>query len=349
MWICLWFASEAQNSFIRYGINEGLSQLQVMQLTQDNKGYIWACTKGGISQFDGIRFTNYIIGKELLETPKTRLVFDSLGNAWFTTKHTICFFDRKNRKFHHTVITNHIWSDDIVLEILDEKIRCRITKEHVASVWLFYPKTLTLSFVRQEKLTPYLFAYNIFPTYVDCDDPSKLANDGSSLRFFARELRTVMSNDTLVYYLAHKNFAKNTYLIRQKAGKTELVGKYPGNVAIYEMNTKNKFVYYSDGKLYQHRIGQQQHCLGNVELVNDILFDTEDNLWLATEYGLQKYAPFKTFTKLDNLPDMIWATVEDKNHRVWILSYISSHLYYIDESDSFPTRIKRYQHKFKKE
>lgn len=56
--LCL--ASWAQKySFIGYSTSEGLPQSQVNAIAQDNSGYLWVATFGGLTKFDGTRFTSY--------------------------------------------------------------------------------------------------------------------------------------------------------------------------------------------------------------------------------------------------------------------------------------------------
>ncbi|MFN8776969.1 MAG: two-component regulator propeller domain-containing protein [Flavobacteriales bacterium] len=57
---CANFSARAQQySFLRYSVQEGLSQSQVRCLFEDSRGYLWIGTLGGLSRFDGTRFTNY--------------------------------------------------------------------------------------------------------------------------------------------------------------------------------------------------------------------------------------------------------------------------------------------------
>ena len=55
MLVCL-----AQQINIRnYGIEDGLVNSDVLNVYQDRQGFIWLCTRGGLSRYDGTRFTNY--------------------------------------------------------------------------------------------------------------------------------------------------------------------------------------------------------------------------------------------------------------------------------------------------
>ena len=45
-----------QYSFRQYGAAEGLQNLVVLSLAQDEAGYIWAGSEGGLYRYDGTRF-----------------------------------------------------------------------------------------------------------------------------------------------------------------------------------------------------------------------------------------------------------------------------------------------------
>jgi ligand-binding sensor domain-containing protein/two-component sensor histidine kinase len=43
----------------KYTIEDGLVNNDVLNIRQDSRGFIWLCTRGGLSRYDGSRFTNY--------------------------------------------------------------------------------------------------------------------------------------------------------------------------------------------------------------------------------------------------------------------------------------------------
>ncbi|HEY0680501.1 MAG TPA: two-component regulator propeller domain-containing protein [Chitinophagaceae bacterium] len=54
------FATQAQKLNIwKYTIEDGLVNNDVLNIYQDGQGFIWLCTRGGLSHYDGSRFTNY--------------------------------------------------------------------------------------------------------------------------------------------------------------------------------------------------------------------------------------------------------------------------------------------------
>ena len=51
-------------AFKKYTTYDGLVQSQVNRIVQDTKGYLWICTKGGLSRFDGQQFQNFVDTKD---------------------------------------------------------------------------------------------------------------------------------------------------------------------------------------------------------------------------------------------------------------------------------------------
>lgn len=62
-------------SFISYSTSEGLPQSQVNAITQDNSGYLWIATLGGLTKFDGHRFSSYGIADGLLNNRTVELSY----------------------------------------------------------------------------------------------------------------------------------------------------------------------------------------------------------------------------------------------------------------------------------
>jgi len=103
----LTFSLEAQEyNVTNYGVKEGLAQYQVTTLAQDNKGYIWIGTKGGISIFDGKNFINITTNEGFDGTDILKKIFDKNNNTWVATRKDI--YQIKNDKAYRTYFTKRI-------------------------------------------------------------------------------------------------------------------------------------------------------------------------------------------------------------------------------------------------
>jgi ligand-binding sensor domain-containing protein/signal transduction histidine kinase len=68
-----------------YTLTDGLPHVTVRRIFQDTHGFIWLCTPGGISRFDGYRFTNYGITEGLPIVSINDLLETRRGVYWVAT------------------------------------------------------------------------------------------------------------------------------------------------------------------------------------------------------------------------------------------------------------------------
>lgn len=86
------FAQQPDSSpmrFVRYGMDEGLSQSAVNRMVQDRAGFIWVATENGLDRFDGYSFRSYrhdrADSRSLPNDFVTDLGLDAYGNLWIGT------------------------------------------------------------------------------------------------------------------------------------------------------------------------------------------------------------------------------------------------------------------------
>ena len=70
-----------------WSIEQGLPQITVHSLTQDDQGYMWIGTQAGVARFDGVSFTTYSSDNtpELPGNFIQDLLTDSKGRVWIAT------------------------------------------------------------------------------------------------------------------------------------------------------------------------------------------------------------------------------------------------------------------------
>jgi ligand-binding sensor domain-containing protein len=80
------FACLSQEPVMKnFTVKDGLPSSEVYFSMQDSKGYMWFCTDGGVSRFDGYAFHNYSSQDGLKDNTVFGCIEDNKGKIWFRT------------------------------------------------------------------------------------------------------------------------------------------------------------------------------------------------------------------------------------------------------------------------
>ncbi len=99
-----------------WSLQQGLPQISVQAIAQDQRGYLWVGTQGGLARFDGIRFVTYTPD----DTPALPGIFirtlypDAAGKLWIGTYKGLAVYD--GNAFATIAVARH--GDETVLDIL---------------------------------------------------------------------------------------------------------------------------------------------------------------------------------------------------------------------------------------
>jgi ligand-binding sensor domain-containing protein len=107
-----------QYNFINYSTEEGLAQSQIRALNQDDDGYIWIGTFGGLSKFDGVNFENFSSNDGLLSNQINSIFNDSKGNVWIGGQGGVSVYDGKGFKRYKF---KEALSQNFILSIAEDK------------------------------------------------------------------------------------------------------------------------------------------------------------------------------------------------------------------------------------
>ena len=84
-----------------YTTAEGLVHNDVHRIVRDSRGFLWFCTAGGLSQFDGYTFRNFGIEQGLPHSSVNDLLETRGGEYWLATDGGLVRFDPKGRPDRH--------------------------------------------------------------------------------------------------------------------------------------------------------------------------------------------------------------------------------------------------------
>ena len=95
--------SRGQYSFVRFTIENGLSNNVVYSTHQDTKGFLWIATHDGLNRYDGYefkKFLHYPFDKKSLASNMTiDMTGDVEGRLWILTNTHLHLYDEKNESF----------------------------------------------------------------------------------------------------------------------------------------------------------------------------------------------------------------------------------------------------------
>jgi signal transduction histidine kinase/ligand-binding sensor domain-containing protein len=111
--------------FTTYGVNEGLVQSSIDEITQDANGFLWVGTAGGLCRFDGYHFSTY---KQSAQDPHAipsdrgfHFYTDQSGKLWVISYFGISQYNSTKDNFNNLLvytpknvitIENHIFGED---------------------------------------------------------------------------------------------------------------------------------------------------------------------------------------------------------------------------------------------
>lgn len=75
-----------------YDIRDGLPQVQVTSVLQDDQGYLWVGTFGGVARYNGYNFRTFQPEDGLISTYVNTLKLDGQGRIWVGTARGVCYY-----------------------------------------------------------------------------------------------------------------------------------------------------------------------------------------------------------------------------------------------------------------
>uniref|UniRef100_UPI003216489C histidine kinase n=1 Tax=uncultured Draconibacterium sp. TaxID=1573823 RepID=UPI003216489C len=319
---------QQEYTYKHYTTHDGLAQMQVMSLFQDSKGYLWCYTKAGLSRFDGKHFKNYtdeinLPGFDITIMGESRfgnlLLFGS-SNFGQLNADTLQFYNYPGNKTSSSIFQHS--SPKKLKEVVHQLPNGNLQSE-------------LLAYANPDKLITYPVKYDygkiiyvneeesdlLWQTDLDSIYITEIKNC-KTVRTFANPFQVVqiipwgneyigITNDYKVYKLTDSGFSFLFQL--PSSGRFIKIIQTPLKDALIIKTDKDLF-YYKD-KLVPIKT--------NLTSIRDILFDNEENLWVATEEGLYNFFQlnFVNFTFSKGNKDWVWSVLEDDNNNFWFASY----------------------------
>lgn len=141
--LCLYAGREKVFYFSALNLKDGLSQMSVLKICQDAKGFMWFATRNGLNKYDGEKFTVYWHNNQdslsLTDNHITSLLEDSKGNLWVGTVNGLNRMDLKTGRiypYHKTSSSLSLASDNVLSLYEDDKKRLWVGTNNGISLYI---------------------------------------------------------------------------------------------------------------------------------------------------------------------------------------------------------------------
>ena len=259
-------------SFVHIGLEEGLSQSTVFDITQDKKGAMWFATNNGLNKFDGYHFTVYqndeqnphSIGCDIIRT----CVTDKSGKIWVGTDEGLALYDAAKECFNNFAYPKNGKNLPIdgIVELNDKQLLLLSNKEQLL---LFNTE------LRQ-------FSDSSLPSSLRHILPTAVYRSGDYIYIGSKEGAHIycVSQNTLRTLLPEKLKEKEILSILQQSSTRLWVGTEGDGIFLINPQTEEMVN-------YTHTPGKINSISSNY--VRSLALDSQNRLWIGTIHSLNIY------------------------------------------------------------
>lgn len=320
-------------NFVNWTVEDGLIQSQALYVCQDNYRQLWIGSQGGISRFDGKKFTGYTIQDGLAANHINTMLCDREGNMWIGTNYGISVY---NGRYFKTItplparvnnITHIVQADQGSVFVNDNLTLLKIkdTKVEKLNVSGDTAEKITCIAGAGDQLLASVYKKGI---YVLTQNSWNILGhlDEHQKKLVIRSLFISSKNDTLLstsygLYRLNKGAIIPYELNRKKIPDINVICIAEDSKQNIWLGTDNG-VYKIEGEQLLH-FNEKRGFTDNS--VRHIFKDAENNLWFATNAdGIYKFRE-NTFTYYDKSSGLsnpiVMGVTQAKNGTVYAAGY----------------------------
>ncbi|HZS09986.1 MAG TPA: two-component regulator propeller domain-containing protein [Blastocatellia bacterium] len=324
-----WLGARAEQLPIKtWTTADGLLRDTVYRIRQDSRGFLWFCTQGGLSRFDGYQFTNYTMSDGLPIPSVNDLVEASDGTIWIGTFNGLIRFNPGGVRAPYAPQTTS--SGHQMFEVfspgsgvLDKEIRVLLADAQ-GVVWVGTTGGLYRMQVKAGRPQFGKMAIS-YPTNSLIKDHNgrlwagtfsdglyRLSPDGANI------LQSFTSNEGLPEVYGQRSVTIESLLEDQEGNLW--IGTKAG---VCQLAFDSKSNRYAVGRCYNEQDGLSDHW------VNSLFRSSDGGLWIGNNKGLNRISgkdaagrcTFQSFTAAQGFcDDGISDLAEDRDGNFWIAS-----------------------------
>ena len=308
---------ESNYSYRRYTIHDGLPNLLLETLFQDNKGFIWIATYRGFVRFDGISFTPF--------RAESTINILHLENGEDGSVRAYTYHDMFVADINDSIRAVDIAPEDLYINSYNSRDLPEgysiLENENATEKYLVFFQNDTITEILR---CPELNQIADTKPFLDLSNNIFYLPSRTGLNIYDMTSKKTMTINGLVV----ENFLRH-HILGLLAFGIDGVYKIEGDkyekLADARFELDKRAVEMADGSIiikdrksvYRYRDGLMELLAEFNASVVDVLCDAENNLWLATHDGLYNF--FHLDFKNYNLKkDVIKTVLEDKSGNIWM-------------------------------
>lgn len=362
-------------NFAHIGVNEGLSQNTIFDITQDKQGNMWFATYDGLNKFDGYDFTVYqhdeenshSIGNDVIRT----CIVDSQGRLWIGTGEGLSRYDAAKDSFYNFYYQKKGKNLPIssIVEINEKRLLLFSSKEE--GLLLFDTETqqfsdsplhaslasIQLSSINKQGDDIYIGSFN--GAYVYSISQKTLKNIMPQI-LAGKHIRPILKESPTKLWIGTEG--DGLFLVNPQTHDIVNFSHTPGKKGCISSNYIRALTLDSENKLwvgtinslniYNERDNSFQNYTSDLSIsgslsqtsVRNIFMDSQGGMWLGTYFGgINYYHPLKNRfhniqfkTNENSLNNSIVSCItEERGKGIWIGTNSGGLNYYNKYTESF--------------
>jgi hypothetical protein len=343
---------EKHYSCRHYSTYNGLAQSQVNRMVQDSKGYIWICTKGGLSRWDGKNFQNFTDEKDgqrinvlnIFEQPDGFIVCSST-KLW---------------KFRYEEETPENWTfEDVKLPDIYHfwELDYPFFNKADSCLYLFNLRKPEYPLEQFDHIK-----FNIFSgitSVLPLGDKRILCSfsDNNQRIFISKDTKIIFKDSSFIFeklpfsidaitpdptdstFIAYQKSTKTLFRVDKKMTKFDqlhnnvLINSYVKSILV--INNSGYIIYLSDLNEINYIHQNNRRLIEKVTLAKCLLVDRENNLWVGTEEGVYNYFQlgFEQYVfNVGKSVDNVWSIVCAPDSTMWFGGFLTG-FWSLDKTD----------------
>ena len=309
---CLLIESKAnKNYFNNLSVRDGLSQVNIYSIYQDETGALWFGSLEGINRYNGHSFTVFHPSQNndgLTQNEIMTICGDKKGSVYIQALHDLIRYDIKKQTFHRLIpnrVFNIDYQKDTLWVVTDKSLQYRTETDSVFRTYTSF----------QKENNAYL------PICITDKAIYLGTNNGVS--------QISRTNPNI-----HKQLLPGVNIKCLYQDKKENIWIGTGNKGVYKLSANGEMENFTNHPNDPNSLSNNQ--------VRCIIEDNFDNLWIGTFYGLNRYIPSKNkweqFIHQNHTPhslthSSIFALHKDMQGGIWIGTYYGGINYFNPASD----------------